>query len=327
MLAVFLGLFVLSLIGTDCYRRYALTRQILDVPSDRSAHDTPIPRGGGVVFLICFLLAMVYFQFDQIGLVVSAFGVALIGYFDDKYTLTAGKKLLAHLLCSAGAVLAMGGMPDLYIGPWLCHFNVWTSMVAVIYLVWMLNLYNFMDGINGIAGFEAICVSFGMVMLYAALGVPGAMVMPLVLIACVGGFLVWNFPKAKIFMGDAGSGFLGFLFGIWSLQSAHIYPQLFWSWLILLGVFVVDTTVTLAWRMVRKEPLHLAHAMHAYQHAFRRYQSHRFVTLAVVIVNLLWLWPIAVLVGLDYFQGYQGLVIAYLPLIITAWILKAGRPS
>lgn len=316
--------FVLSFVLTGRYRQYALDHHILDFPNARSAHQKPIPRGGGVVFVGLFLGVIVGFFPTQIPLFIGAFGVAVLGYMDDKCPMPALSRIIFHTLFSLGALWALGGMPDLVVAGWHLHFGLCTSAIGVIYLVGILNLYNFMDGINGLAGFEAVCVTLSMVILCMLLNNHQNIVLFLLLAVVVSGFLLWNFPKAKIFMGDAGSGFLGMVLGVWSLQSAGIKPQLFWSWLILLGVFIVDATVTLCRRLLKGEQIHVAHSSHAYQHAAKRFAAHWPVTLGVVAINLLWLFPMAILVGLEMIPGWLGLVVAYCPLIIVACYFKAG---
>src|SRR3990167_3210143 len=138
------------------------------------------------------------------------------------------------------------------------------------------------------------------------------------------GFLFWNLPPAKIFMGDVGSSFLGFTFGLLTLQSLFVNPNFLWSWLILLGVFIVDASVTLVNRVIRREKLYLAHRSHAYQQAARVYNSHKVVSLSVVAVNLIWLCPLAILVGVGYIEGFLGLIISYIPLLILAIQFRAG---
>lgn len=310
-----IGLFALSCILTGCYRQYALSRRILDIPNDRSAHQRAVPRGGGAIFVSLFLGSCLYYFPSQLPLLMVTLGIAMIGYFDDIRSIPAVKRLVLHILLSAASLVILGGMPDLCLYHWTIHFGFVTSMVGVLYLVWMLNLYNFMDGINGLAGCEALCVSIGIVVVYVVIGEHTYIILPCILMAVVAGFLLYNFPRATLFMGDVGSSFLGFTFGIWSLQSATIQPQLFWSWMILLGVFVVDATTTLVWRMARNEPIYLAHSTHAYQFAARYYDSHTTVTMAVVIINILWLLPLAVLVSLGYLDGIMGVIIAYLPLL------------
>jgi Fuc2NAc and GlcNAc transferase len=145
------------------------------------------------------------------------------------------------------------------------------------------------------------------------------------LAASVAGFLLWNFPPAKIFMGDAGSGYLGIALGILSLQAGWVEPSLFWAWLILLGVFVVDATVTLLRRMLCGERVYEAHRSHAYQYASRQFGRHLPVTLAVVVIDLFWLLPMAIWVGIGGLDGMLGVAIAYLPLIILALKFRAGQ--
>ena len=202
---------------------------------------------------------------------------------------------------------------------WIGH------LLAAVYLVWLLNLYNFMDGIDGIASVEAICVCLGSALLYWITGHELITLTPLLLSFAVAGFLYWNFPKARIFMGDAGSGFLGVTLGVLSLQAAWIEPQQLWSWLILLGVFITDATWTLLRRLLRGDKVYEAHRSHAYQFASRQFGKHQPVTLAVVAINICWLLPIALLTGNGTVDGLLGLLVAYLPLIALAVKFKAGE--
>jgi Fuc2NAc and GlcNAc transferase len=143
--------------------------------------------------------------------------------------------------------------------------------------------------------------------------------------AAVAGFLVWNFPPAKIFMGDAGSGFLGLMLGALALYSAHIAPQMLWVWLILLGVFIVDATYTLIRRLLLGDKVYEAHRSHAYQYATRKYGRHLPVTLAVLAINLFWLAPWAVAVAFGAVDGAVALLCAYVPLLWLAWYFHAGE--
>jgi Fuc2NAc and GlcNAc transferase len=149
--------------------------------------------------------------------------------------------------------------------------------------------------------------------------------LPLFLATSVLGFLCWNFPPARIFMGDAGSGFLGIILGLLSLQAAWLSQELLWMWLILLGVFVVDATVTLMRRLLRGDKVYEAHRSHAYQFAARRFGRHLPVTLAVIAINLFWLLPVAASVVLWEVDGALALVLAYIPLVLLAIKFHAGE--
>ncbi|MNJ32964.1 putative undecaprenyl-phosphate N-acetylglucosaminyl 1-phosphate transferase [compost metagenome] len=202
---------------------------------------------------------------------------------------------------------------------WLGHIFV------VFYLVWLLNLYNFMDGIDGLASVEALCVCLGGALLYLLVGQPMYIWGPVTLACATLGFLFWNFPPARIFMGDAGSGFLGIALGILSLQAAWVNSSLLFAWLILLGVFIVDATVTLFRRLLRGDKVYEAHRSHAYQFASRQYGRHLPVTLAILVINAVWLMPLAVAVSVEALAGWFGLVVAYLPLVYLAFKFRAGQ--
>lgn len=326
-----------SLFITGALRRYALARSLMDIPNARSSHSVPTPRGGGVAIVLSFLAALPVLALANMlpwavmwALLGAGTGVAVIGFLDDHGHIPAGWRLLGHFAAAIWALFWLGGLPPLSLFAMSLDLGWFGDALAAIYLVWLLNLYNFMDGIDGIASIEAICVCLGSVLIYGVLGFAGSAysavwAAPMLLAAAVAGFLWWNFPPpARIFMGDAGSGFLGIALGVLSLQAAWLAPELFGSWLILLGVFVLDATWTLMRRLLRGEKVYEAHRSHAYQYASRQFGQHLPVTLAVLGINLLWLLPLALLVGLGRFSGLLGVLVAYLPLIILAVKFKAG---
>lgn len=322
---------LISLLMTAALRRYALARSIIDIPNARSSHVVPMPRGGGVAIVLSFLLALPmlgvggWLEVDLlIGLAGAGGLVALIGFMDDHGHIAARWRLLGHFAAAAWALFWLGGLPPLVMFGFKLDLGWFGAIVAAFYLVWMLNLYNFMDGIDGIASVEAICACLGACLLYLLGGFGQLIVLPLILIMAVSGFLYWNFPPARIFMGDAGSGFLGCVLGVLSLQAAWVSSQLFCCWLILLGVFVVDATFTLIRRLVRGDKVYEAHRSHAYQFASRRVGRHLPVTLAVVAINLLWLLPVAACVMLFDMDGFTGVLIAYVPLLGLALAYNAG---
>ncbi|AUF97463.1 glycosyl transferase [Pseudomonas sp. 02C 26] len=312
-------------------RRYALARSIMDIPNARSSHAVPTPRGGGVAIVLAFLAALV--GMALLGAVsvdaLLALGgasalIAVIGFMDDHGHIAARWRLIGHFVAAIWALFWLGGLPPIEVLGVELDLAWVGGVLAAFYLVWLLNLYNFMDGIDGIASVEAICACMGACLLYTLSGHEQLIALPLLLAGAVLGFLCWNFPPARIFMGDAGSGFLGIALGVLSLQAAWVSFDLFWCWLILLGVFIVDATFTLIKRLIRGDKVYEAHRSHAYQFASRLYGRHLPVTLAVLALNVLWLLPVALCVMLLGLDGAIGVVLAYLPLIVLAIRYRAG---
>jgi Fuc2NAc and GlcNAc transferase len=317
--------------GTGLARRYALARDVLDVPNERSSHVEPTPRGGGVAIVAGFLAgvaALLILGRVERDIAVALIGagvlVAVTGFLDDHAHIPARYRLLAHFAAATWALAWLGGLPPVAMLGATLDAGWAGNALAAIAIVWLLNLYNFMDGIDGIAGVEAVTVCVGAAVLYHSGDIGGAWILPVLLAAAALGFLAWNLPPARIFMGDAGSGFLGVVLGILALQGARLAPALLWSWLILLGAFVVDATVTLLRRLHRREKVYEAHRSHAYQHAARRAGGHRPVIIFVGLINLLWLLPLALAASRGAIDGLPALVIAYAPLVALALRFGAG---
>ena len=332
MIYLLLLILVLSLVLTGCMRHYALVRNIMDIPNDRSSHIVPTPRGGGAAFIVALFMALpciwgLGFVVLPIGmaLVIGGFLVAALGFIDDHRYVPAYLRILGHLGACVFVLYWLGGMPSISVLGYVVPAGMLLNIMAVIYLVWQLNLYNFMDGIDGLAAIEAISVCLSGSFLYWLSGDYGLMGLPLAIAASVAGFLWWNFPSARIFMGDVGSGFLGLALGVLTIQAAGVGQQFFWGWLILLGVFIVDATVTLLVRGLQGCKVYEAHCDHAYQHAAHRLGRHVWVTLSILMLNVFWLLPLAILVNRSILSGSTGLIIAYLPLVIIAIRFRAGR--
>ena len=321
----------ISLLLTSALRRYALSKSLIDVPNARSSHTVPTPRGGGVAIVLSFLLLVPLLSIFSLlpwasawGLIGAGAGVAVLGFLDDHGHIAARWRLLGHFSAAVWALFWLGGIPPLTIMGVVFDMGWIGAVLSLFYLVWMLNLYNFMDGIDGLASVEAIAVCLSASLIYALMGFSSLAWAPLLLSFTVAGFLYWNFPPAKIFMGDAGSGFLGVTLGILSLQAAWASPALLWVWVILMGVFVVDATFTLVRRLVRGDKVYEAHRSHAYQYASRQFGRHLPVTLTVGLVNVVWLLPVALCVALLGLDGFVGVIIAYIPLVMLAWKFQAG---
>ena len=284
---VYVVLFFSSIAMTFLIKLYAHKKAILDIPNERSSHQTPTPRGGGLSIIFLFYMGLFYFYFYD-SLIESrlfyallcAIPIVLISWLDDIYTLSSKVRFSVQLFSAFLALYALGGVEKID----LILFSVegfWLNIIAFIAIVWLTNLYNFLDGIDGYAGAEAVSVGLGLFILFHnPLG--------LVIVAVALGFLVFNWHKASIFMGDVGSASLGFLFGVFVFYDTSEGNILIW--MILLSLFWVDATFTLLRRYHNGERLSQAHRKHAYQRLVQSGWSHNKVVLFALLFNLLFLF-------------------------------------
>lgn len=321
--------------GTWGLRKFAIRHQLLDIPNRRSSHRTPVPRTGGLPILLSFYLGAAYLSLTGrieiphlLGLGGCGLGIAMVGFFDDLFHLSAVLRLIVHFLCVFAAVNFFIPVADLFpaLSPGFPLAPV--KFLLVTGGVWLLNLYNFMDGIDGIAGAEAISAALGAgVILFFSGETENYFPLLLFLTAAASGFLIWNWPPAKVFMGDAGSSFLGFCFGMFALLTAAATGLSLWTWGILLASFVVDSTVTLAVRIRRRKKFYRAHRSHAYQILARREGSHLKVTLGYTAVNWLFLFPLACLSVYKPEYGVVLVIFSYALLASFCIFVGAGKTN
>ncbi len=254
---------------------------ILDHPNERSLHDRPVPRGGGLAILIAIIVcsaavALFHSIYVLAGIASGILIVATVSFFDDRYSVPPLYRLIAHML--AAAVILYGGfsLQKLEIPGVSWHWSYAVgALFSVLFTVWMINLYNFMDGMDGFAGGMAL-FGFGA---FAAMGWMAGheifFVISLIVAAASTGFLVFNFPPARIFMGDIGSSALGFLAAVFSLWGAKDGVFQFWIAVLVFSPFIVDATATLIRRLVRHEKVWQAHKTHYYQKLVQAGWGHR----------------------------------------------------
>ena len=325
-------LFLGSAILTGLFRWIAQRISLIAVPVSRSAHSTPVPVAGGVSIVTLILLVVTYSYFtdripaNEFAALMAGLVIAFIGIVDDIKQLDVRWRIPAQFLVSIYVVYCLGDVPAIDFGLFSLPESIVLNVMAVFALVWLLNLYNFMDGIDGIAATQLIAVN--LVSLVIVINSDAVLtLLSASFAAAAGGFLLWNWAPAKIFMGDVGSNFIGFTLGVMALLSLFHGSMTIWTWLLLLGVFIVDATLTLFMRVMSKQRWHEGHASHAYQNAARRYKSHAKVTLTVVLINLFWLGPLAWL-SLQYPKmGLVITVIGLLPLLLLAKRFGAGKEN
>ena len=308
----------------------------MDVPNERSSHLTPTPRGGGIAFVATSLVGIFILLLnntlkkeDILALCCAGVIVAISGHLDDRQKISGATiRLVLHAIGAIVIVVGVGFPSQIFLFNRTFNTGLIGSILGVLYLVWLLNLFNFMDGTDGIAASEAIFVCLaGAILNYHVLSGANHSAAAVVLAVSTIGFLLYNWSPAEIFMGDVGSGYLGVMIGGLSLLAAKQQPELLWVWIILLAVFVSDATVTLIRRLLRKQKPHVAHRSHAYQHLAVLFASHAKVSLLVFAVNIVWLLPIAFLVANKQLEGTTGVVIAYFPLLIATFAIGAGKDS
>jgi Fuc2NAc and GlcNAc transferase len=333
LLCVFLAAIAAGGLLTFCLRRLLVRWAILDVPNERSSHERPTPRGGGlaVVAVVLTGTAAAYsagvIDLRHAGAVIGGgLAVASVGWADDRGGVSRRGRALVHVLAAIWAVWLLGGFELLDAGVGSIELGFPGAILAVVGIAWLINLYNFMDGIDGIAAGEAVLAGLaGGVLTWSA----GAGDLALIAFLAAGaslGFLMWNWAPARIFMGDVGSSFLGYLFGVLALASERAGAVPLLAWAILLAVFIFDATITLLRRALRGERWYMAHRSHAYQRAVQSGWSHAQVSCAVLIVNT----ALAALAALAVFRPALLLVCcAVAAILLTAlyMLIEHRRPQ
>ena len=315
-----------SFVLTDFILRYSLHKNLIDMPNERSSHTLPTPRGGGLSIVVIFLFSITFIDTISRDLFFALIGsgliISLIGFWDDHTHIAAKWRLLAHFTATFWILYWLGGIAEFHLFNYNINLGFIGLVLVAFLLVWLLNLFNFMDGIDGIAASEAIFVSSAGALFSWLYGLEGLSFISLLLAASTFGFLILNWPPAKIFMGDAGSAFLGLMLGVIAYATV-LEGVSVWIWIILFGVFLVDSGITLTRRMLKGEKWYEAHCSHAYQHAAKK-MGHKKVTVVTIMINVFWLFPLAYI---SYLKPEIGLLMAFMaffPLIIVAVKFKAG---
>lgn len=328
-----LGLIIAAIL-TGLVRAYALKFEVMDLPGARSSHSLPTPRGGGLAIVVTLLGLLIVAGFvgtlswTQIAaLTLPGAMVAAISFVDDHQPVKNRHRLAVHLLASALALALLPQLPAIPLGDYTITEPMLLWPILVLALCWLLNLYNFMDGIDGIAGAQAVSVLISAAIILFSHGNQFWGENLLWFAAPVAGFLLWNWAPAKIFMGDVGSAYLGITLGIIALITT-LYTELnLWTWVILLAIFIVDATWTLLVRFFSGQDWHQPHRTHSYQILSRKLNSHAKVSFGVVLINGCWLAPLAWLSTRYNEHGLLIAVIACLPLIALCHTLRAGFGS
>jgi Fuc2NAc and GlcNAc transferase len=322
--------FLSSFLGTWLIIRLGKSQQWLDQPNSRSSHSVPTPTSGGAAFVLVFLIAsLLAFRasspgFNVVLVLILCACIAVLGLADDILKLGIGTRILSQLVLVAG-VLAIFGLPAIPLFGFYLEPGWAGYILLALVLLWVISLFNFMDGIDGIAATEVIFICLSVFMItWNDINTEYHNFL-LLLVATMGGFLFFNVAPARVFMGDIGSNFLAFVLIIAGLASTTTGITNVWVWCVLASVFIVDATYTLLARMLRGETWYFAHRTHAYQLAAVYFNSHGKVVIAVILINCCWLLPLA---WWSHRQPHWGLaltLIAWVPLIIVVRLIRMSQ--
>lgn len=307
---------IVSLIATGLAMAYARRAGMLDVPGERHSHHEATPRGGGAGIILALLLCTPWVQpgtptagFWVTCLLPGLFVLAVVGWGDDRVSLSAGLRLFVqlavsgHLLWCAGAGEILG----------------WAGvMTATLYVAWMINLYNFMDGSNGMAGAQAVFAGLILAWLFGRAGDMAGLALSGAIALAAAGFLPWNLGRARVFMGDVGSGALGFAFAAMLIRgwlSGAFAPAV--GWLVML-VFVCDATLTLVARVLQGKQWYNPHKEHLYQRLIQRGWSHGRVLALYQGINLALVTP-AIAVAVNFPASAWGVATVTTLALVLGW--------
>jgi len=314
---IFILLFLLSTLLTFLVKNLALKKSVLDIPNERSSHLIPTPRGGGLAIAITWYLGLTYcaiidiIEIKLFWALLSGLILVCIGILDDLYNIKPIFRILTQSLTVLIALYFLDGLQAFELGFTKFEYPILLTIFAFVGIIWFINLFNFLDGIDGYASMQAIYLSF--VLFYF-----NTSNYYLILVASVAGFLIWNWQPAKIFMGDVGSTLLGFNFGVFAVYEQNMDNLPIISFLALSSLFWFDATYTLFRRLLNREKLSQPHRKHAYQRIVRAGFSHKKTTLYGLGINLI------ILISVVLCQNIilQVTIPFILSLILLYWITQ-----
>ena len=317
---LYITLLLFSFVLTYLIKVYSTKKLLVDIPNERSSHVVATPHGGGIAIAITWFIGISYlYYFDNIesslyfALLVGGI-VSIISYMDDLFKLNIKIRLVVQLVASILGLYLLGGLEKIDLLFFSIENQILTNLFAFLMIMWFVNLYNFLDGIDGYAGSEAIFLGIAGFILFGDSHF-------IIFVVSVLGFLVWNWHKAKIFMGDVGSTLLGYNIAIFTIYSSNQEPTNLWIWITLFSLFWFDATMTLYKRYKNSESLSQAHNKHAYQRLVQSGWSHSKVVLFSILVNV-------ILFCLIYFMVNVFVAFVFsLFLLYAIWMYIENRKS
>jgi glycosyltransferase WbpL len=316
-----------SAVITDLVRRVAARHHILDHPNERSSHSIPTPVGGGVAIVVVTLSALVLVQALHPMLDPSLFrtisgcalAIAFVSWLDDLRHVPGSIRLLIHLAAGVATAMSVGKMAFWIPFAGVIHIHSGISIAVIaLWIAGMTNAFNFMDGIDGIAGLQAVLAGLGFVLLGSITTLPAMIVAGFLLSGSALGFLFENWQPARIFMGDVGSAFLGYMFAALTVIGSVASPRLVTAGAMLVWPFCFDAAYTLIRRLLRHERVFDAHRSHLYQRLVKRGMSHAATALAFGLLEVIGLLAaISITVGSGSSIAVVGVICAAALLVVA----------
>jgi len=327
-LIAFIIMTAIAYLGVEIIRNWLMKRRVIDLPNERSSHSVPTPRGGGLVIVIITLAVALVSMFlsqnwkEGLVFVIVGCGVAWIGWQDDVKSLSPKVRFLLQGLAAVATILGLGYFDSITI-PLLgeLHLGVIGIPITLLWIVGLINAYNFMDGIDGISGSVALTAAMGWMLF---LGVNGQFSNPIFWIALAIaasnlGFLGHNWSPARIFMGDVASTFLGYCFAVLPLLLVNKVEDAFLLGVIVMWAYILDTLITFIRRLFKRERVFSAHRTHIYQRlVISGYQVPSISSLYLLLTSL------GVVLAYAWIQGYTFAPPAIIIGLPVFWIILIG---
>ena len=319
----FSGILLASIGFGFVYLRSASLYGPYAIPNFRSLHQNVIPKGGGIAIAVSVLVGLLLFNLqNNLGMrhlmvfFIGGLVIAAAGYADDWYDIRPRYRLAVQMLASLWICFWFGGLPVLDLGFMKIHLGLFGDILLIISCLWFYNLYNFIDGIDGMAASATIFISLTMVViLLMEKQYDLAFILGLLAVANIG-FILFNWPPARMFLGDSGTSFISYVVSAVAIASLWRNAVSIWVWLIVFGYYFSDTTLTTVIRALTVPRFYLPHRSHAYQNLARIWDSHLKTLLLVLAINLFWVLPFVWLVWKYPKHAAFAMVIAYAPILL-----------
>ena len=321
------SLVIITSIAVYFIRYILIKNKLFDIPNNRSSHVKPTPRGGGTVIVVTLLLSIGVLALNKmietdfsIGMLLGISLISTTGLIDDIKSLPVLIRVIMYVSTAVLSLYLIGVISHISINNYSINLGYFAYFFSTLFLVWLTNLYNFMDGTDGFAATQTICVAlFCGLLLFSSDNIS----LGIIFFCCASstiGFLVFNWPPAKIFMGDSGSLFLGYAILVFIFQTNTSELISIWTWLIMLAFVLGDTTTTSLLRLFLVKRWYGSHRSNAYQNLARVLDNHLKVLLGIMIYHILWLMPLAI-ISITY-PTYEMILFfpAYIPVIIFTLI-------